>query len=384
MAAPPVAAQLGTPTGQVQLVRKCAGSSKGHQCLQRFDHPNTRWECAFETNNKEEYMKHLKNIIKRNKWKEEVAKFEKEPDPNGIFRCVYFSTDRHHVENHYHKGSSDPLTPSPQQVMRYKNYYNSMQGKQQGRNGKRWHNEAPLKDDDETDEEPEMRDFKKMKQDASLLGFLSGEHPSDPNAERELALPETHKVEDLMDSIQKKLEIPHEMAAASLDKLLKNGFSTVGTLKGLNREGWEKLELPLAIEEEFKNTMYAPPSYPAFYGMVPFAWAPGLTHQPAGTAAFWTGQYVPNTHQQPVYYPQMPYQQTYETVLNEHDATDDKKEKADADKHEHLSVMNMVTAMQDNHTNDQHEAQQPHPMEQSQEMVQEEATTEHVENGKPQ
>jgi hypothetical protein len=29
------------------------------------------------------------------------------PDKDGLYHCVYFSTDRHHVENHYHKASSD-------------------------------------------------------------------------------------------------------------------------------------------------------------------------------------------------------------------------------------------------------------------------------------
>lgn len=53
------------------MVRKCLGKNKDMECIQGGDHPNTRWECAFETSNKEEFLKHCKNIQKRTKWREQ-------------------------------------------------------------------------------------------------------------------------------------------------------------------------------------------------------------------------------------------------------------------------------------------------------------------------
>jgi len=105
------------------FVRKCMGKNKQVDCLQLSDHPNTRWECAFETQSKDDYLKHCKNISKRLKWRELVD--NNKPDKEGWLRCVYFSTDKHHVENHFHKGSNDgavSLAPSPQNV-RYKTYF---------------------------------------------------------------------------------------------------------------------------------------------------------------------------------------------------------------------------------------------------------------------
>jgi len=55
--------------GGVGIVRKCVGK-KSSECLQGFEHSNTRWECAFETQSEEDYKKHCKNIHKRGKWKE--------------------------------------------------------------------------------------------------------------------------------------------------------------------------------------------------------------------------------------------------------------------------------------------------------------------------
>jgi hypothetical protein len=68
-----------------------------------------------------------------------------------------------------------------------------------------------------------------------------------------LAVPDTMKVEELMELIEKKLELTHEMVLAASEKLLKQGYTIVSGLKSLTKEGWDKLELPLAIEEELKN-----------------------------------------------------------------------------------------------------------------------------------
>lgn len=46
------------------------GKNKQVECLQNSDHQNTRWECNFETQTKEEFFKHCKNIFKRVKWRE--------------------------------------------------------------------------------------------------------------------------------------------------------------------------------------------------------------------------------------------------------------------------------------------------------------------------
>jgi len=83
------------------LVRKCLGKNKQNLCLQSMDHNNTRWECSYETQNKDEFLKHCKNISKRVKWRDLIDGTK--TDKEGFFRCVYFSTDLHHVENHYQK-----------------------------------------------------------------------------------------------------------------------------------------------------------------------------------------------------------------------------------------------------------------------------------------
>ncbi len=124
------------------FVRKCMGKNKQAECLQLGDHNNTRWECAFESQNKDEYTKHCKNIAKRLKWRElgNVTLYllsflssstcyiscywlfgiivivivivfwilveNNKPDKDGWYRCVYYSTDKHHVENHFHKGNN--------------------------------------------------------------------------------------------------------------------------------------------------------------------------------------------------------------------------------------------------------------------------------------
>jgi hypothetical protein len=59
-----------------------------------------------------------------------------------------------------------------------------------------------------------------------------------------------------MDQIERKLEIPHDMIIASLDKLYKEGFLIVRPLKTLTKEAWARIDLPLAIEEELKNLVF--------------------------------------------------------------------------------------------------------------------------------
>jgi len=273
---------MSTPSGSpataaaVSLVRKCLGKNKASECLQNAEHQNTRWECNFETQSKEEYLKHLKNSLKRVKWRDLVE--GNKPDKDGWYRCVYFSTDRHHVENHYQKGN-DSYSPSPQNA-----------GK--GKSSKRWVNFSGKRDmDDDDDETPEFaaREMKKLKQDASLLGFFQEQHAmAESNVE---ALPDTTKTEELMEAIEKKLELNHDMAALATEKLQKQGYKDVLSLKGITKEGWDKLDLPLAIEEEIKNQITTS-AYNPWYG-IPFAWS------------FHQGGYWPtyNSNGQPIYYP---------------------------------------------------------------------------------
>jgi len=302
-----------TPTsspGSVSLVRKCLGKNKQSDCLQNADHQNTRWECNFETQNKDEYIKHLKNILKRVKWRDLVE--SNKPDKDGWYRCVYFSTDRHHVENHYHKGSADSLSPSPSQ----------------GKSSRRWVNFTGSKRDaeDEDDETPEFaaREMKKLKQDASLLGFFQEQHSAMENAEgrESVALPDTMKVEEVIESVEKKLELGHEMALAALEKLQKGGYTVVSGLKAITKEGWEKLDLPIAIEEELKNQLTAPVYNPWY---VPFAWS---FHQ--GGYSWPTAAAYGGANGQPVYYPGYPSNfETQESVLGVGEVIEKDKEKTE-------------------------------------------------------
>jgi len=322
-------ASQGTPTGSpqtVSLVRKCLGKNKQNDCLQNAEHNNTRWECNFETQNKDEYLKHLKNILKRVKWRDLVE--GNKPDKDGWYRCVYYSTDRHHVENHYHKGSADALTPSPQQVMRYKNYYLQQQKGHPGKGGKsskRWVNftggKREADDDDEESSEYASREMKKLKQDASLLGFFQEQHAmADPNAEgrESLTVPDNMKIEDLLEIIEKKLELNHDMVLSAIEKLTKQGYLVVSALKNLSKEGWDKLDLPLAIEEEIKNQTTAT-AYNPWYG-IPFAWS---FHQ----GGYWPAQY--NNNGQPMYYPYPNKFETQESVIGVGEVGDKDKDKTE-------------------------------------------------------
>jgi len=279
-----------------------------------MDHNNTRWECSFESTNKDEFNKHCKNISKRVKWRDLIENAKQDKD--GLYRCVYYSTDRHHVENHYTKGSNDViLSPSPQQVMRYKNFITGRG--YTGRKGKRDDDD----DDDNISPEDTAREMKKLKQDSSLLAFFQEQH-MDPNAN---ALPDNMKIVELMGNIEKKLELAHEIIQSAVEKLHKQGFIIVSGLKTLKKEGWEKLELPLAIEEELKSQIASSRNFTPWYGMgVPFAW--GFPHQ------VWSGQY--NSLGQPIYVPYHQYDGSQETgsqeaVLGMGEVSEKEKEKTE-------------------------------------------------------
>lgn len=136
-----------------------------------------------------------------------------------------------------------------------------------------------LEEEDEEDPQgsisPEfaLREIKRMKHDSSLLSFFQENHTANLDGGSHMdhleskegetvsiislmyavPLPDNLKVADLIDSIQKKLELPVEMCAAALEKLHKNGYVIISGLKTLKKEGWERLELPLALEEELKQ-----------------------------------------------------------------------------------------------------------------------------------
>jgi len=298
--------------------------------MQNMDHNNTRWECSFETQNKDEFLKHCKNISKRVKWRDLIENVK--TDKDGFYRCVYYSTDRHHVENHYQKGSNDvALSPSPNQVMRYKNYMN-----QRGypSSGKKKRDVDDGEDDDNISPEDTAREMKKLKQDASLLGFFQEQH-MDPNGENKEAvhLPDNMKSSELISSIEKKLELDHEMCQTAVDKLHKQGFVIVSGLKTLKKEGWEKLDLPMAIEEELKTQIAQSRSFTPWYGMgVPFAW--GFPHQ----GGFWSGQY--NSVGQPIYVPYPPYE-NQDAVLGMGEVGDKEKDKTEEKETEGETVENV-------------------------------------------
>jgi len=248
-------------TSGLQLTRKCMGKNKQVDCLQGCEHGNTRWECSFDSQVKEDFRLHCKNISKRNRWRDlvNVAK----PDKDGLYRCVYYSTDKHHVENHYSKGSAEQIPPSSQSLL--KGYLMPGRGSLQNalartRGSKRpWININTKLEDDEYADDPE-REIKKLRtQELNYVPFMNlaaaaeGEDkgPEDKEYAEKVVLPDNLKIEEFLDTIEKKLEIPHDHN--SLDRLHKQGFMIVYGLKNLKKEGWEKLGLPPAIEEEMKN-----------------------------------------------------------------------------------------------------------------------------------
>lgn len=309
----------------VHIVRKCLGKKQA-ECVQGDDHLCTRWECAFESQNKDDFHKHSKNISKRVKWRELVEQVK--PDKEGFYRCVYYSTDRHHVENHFQKGSTDPLSPSPSQIMRYKNYYlQQSRGFGKVKNSKRWVNFGGKREMEDDEEEgnisPEVaaREYKKLRQDASLINFFQENHASGENGEGKDGehlpgfLPDQMKTDELIDMIEKKLELPRDMCQNALDRLHKHGFVIVSVLKGLKKEGWEKLDLPLAIEEELKNQINMSRAYnPWLYGM-PFWGFPQNNVQ-------WGNYYGMGSGAPPLYIPGVTSeaqeaQETHESVIGE-------------------------------------------------------------------
>jgi len=284
-----------------------------------MDHNNTRWECSFETQNKDEFLKHCKNISKRVKWRDLIENVK--TDKEGYYRCVYYSTDRHHVENHYQKGSSDgSLSPRPQQVMRYRSFMQKGYGS--GKKGKRDTDDGD--EDDNISPEDTAREMKKLKQDASLLGFFQEQH-MDANGEGKevVHLPDNMKTADLITNIVKKLELAQEMGDQAIEKLHKQGFIIVSGLKTLKKEGWEKLSLQMAIEEELKSQIAQSRTFAPWYGMgVPFGWA--FPHQ-----SVWSGQY--NSMGQPIYVPYPSYE-NQDAVLGMGEVAADKDKEKTEDK----------------------------------------------------
>jgi len=238
------------------LARKCPGKSREH-CLQVSDHPNSRWECAFETQNQEQFKTHVKNVYRRTRWRDLIA--SSRPDASGYYHCVYFSTDRNHVENHFHK-----TTPEHQ--------ITKLQMKEEGsRLRKRSSSGFGEIMMDDNMQHPMNQSEKKYRNDSGLLD----ESELSPD---KVTLPDNTKTEELMDNIEKRLEIPHEIIQFSLDKLHKHGFVIVAALKALTRESWIRLELPLAIEEELKNQLYGRVSYTALPVQM-YTWSQPLTGQ---------------------------------------------------------------------------------------------------------
>lgn len=247
------------------VVRKCGGKDKD-KCLQSVLHPNSRWECSFETNDKEEFLRHVKNVYRRNRWRDQITSIE--PDSNGFYHCVYFSTDRHHVENHYTKSS-----PEHQLLQHIKeNQVNSMPNK-------KWNNNANFGVDEGNISQININQIKKPR--------LNEEYCEQDKSLQVNRFPDNIKTEDLINNIEKKLEIPREMCQSALEKLHKQGFIIVSVLKTLTKEGWMRLELPLAIEEELKNQIYGR-NYPQ-YVTVPM-WAQN--------SSYWNQQ-ITNNFQSP-------------------------------------------------------------------------------------
>ncbi|PRP79128.1 hypothetical protein PROFUN_11684 [Planoprotostelium fungivorum] len=259
---------VGISVAQAQLmiyspyVRKCTGKNRQGECFQQSNHPNTRWECSFASPNRDEFMKHCKNIMKRTKWKELVENMK--PDDTDQYRCVYFSTDRNHVENHYKKGSGGELQGEEE-------------GTQQYPKRGRW------KSDESFDGRP---DLKKMRQDATLLqGLYMQENGNHEGAATTLSLPDTFKTEELMNLLEKKLALDHDMCVSALSKLHSQGFNILGPLRALSKEAWLRLELPLALEEEIKSQIASKVYNPFYIPSSPVAGIPGW-----GSMSYWQQQ----------------------------------------------------------------------------------------------
>eukprot|EP00027_Filamoeba_sp_ATCC50430_P018505 CAMPEP_0168565438 /NCGR_PEP_ID=MMETSP0413-20121227/13844_1 /TAXON_ID=136452 /ORGANISM="Filamoeba nolandi, Strain NC-AS-23-1" /LENGTH=442 /DNA_ID=CAMNT_0008597307 /DNA_START=287 /DNA_END=1616 /DNA_ORIENTATION=+ len=112
------------------------------------------------------------------------------------------------------------------------------------------------------------------------------------------------KIEDLLEHIQKKLLLADNLYNETLQKLHKEGFMIVSTLRQLTDELWSRLSLPLAVEMELKREL----GYQSTKAMVQ-TWFP--PHQPwspiqpqspiltptsgnASPAQYWPFQQFPN------------------------------------------------------------------------------------------
>lgn len=234
-------------SGVSSYVRKCLGKNKQVECLQLGEHPNTRWECNYFTDSRDEFTKHVKNIYKRVKWRTLVD--DTKPDSSGLLRCVYFSTDKHHVENHYSKAMTDVTSPGPSGVQRGSRRYNqtynpniivdvaSQYGKRKGFG-------------EEFEENYDDAANKKMTFD-----------PTDMEYREQFQYPDTTKTKELLDNLQKKLELPLEMCNSALEKLHNNGYFTLLGLRSLKPENWVRLDLPMAIEDELRKISAPKPSF---------------------------------------------------------------------------------------------------------------------------
>jgi len=282
------------------VVRKCLGKAR-EACTQLGEHPHSRWECAFQTTSKEEFDSHCKNIMKKRKWREMILALK--TDVNGLYHCVYYSTDRHHVENHYEKASA---------VHQMKSQLTSASPTPK----KKWQLNFPDKSsiresDNEDDEivEDEGNVSKRLKTDTSNTGGV----------QLVPAVPDNTRTEELMDAVEKKLQVPHELCAAALDLLHKHGFFIAAGLKTLSKEAWERLNLlglPLAIVEELKIQLstkalvnnLSTPVYVSVYS--------GYDHN----HTWFSGQY--NSAGQPIYYFEQPLSDQTEKDADEDDLHD--------------------------------------------------------------
>jgi len=325
------------------LVRKCSGKSKSEECLQGGEHNYTRWECGFGSQNKEDLKNHAKNILKRTKWKDMVENAK--ADKDGVYHCPYNSTDRHHVENHHQKGTQAALSPSPQQRTKRKRTTEVSNGKPPLLNGngipKRWVNSFTRREGEEDygidglNIPPEIaaREMKRLRQDAVLLGLFQESHASDLQGQvggddkdgidkgvRGLqvvaSLPDNTKIEDVLETVQKRLELPLEMIHSATEKLHSQGFVIVAGLKSLKRNGWEKLDLPLAIEDELKTQIHSPKKI--FHN--PSTYSANSTDTPSGFNMPLHWHYT--NSQQPVYFPYPIYEQDLDSEV-------DKEEKSE-------------------------------------------------------
>jgi len=172
---------------------------------------------------------------------------------------------------------------------------------------RKWNMGSMGMENEEDDDENDLHNSKKMR----MLDSPPDEG-ADAIVEKLQALPDHTKVEDLMDQIQRKLEIPPEMCAAALDKLYKEGFLIVRPLKNLTKEAWMRIDLPLAIEEELKNLIFGR-VFPQYATTIPFV-------QINPFPQLW-GQPIVNA--QPVYFPSEFYPTHDENEDDEEDDSED-------------------------------------------------------------